>query len=201
MCEGVPRARQRNTPAQVHRVGAQTARRRRRDGGSATRSRRVLSGGAVRAAASPVSLGPVEDFGCTRCHLCEAPSIRGDDTLACGHATCASGARRVDQGRATADSLQTVESRTRVWSNLIGGPKDQRILARGQHDGAAGGTLVAYDHPSGGLVVPAGFLSFGRSLAVDPIVQRIAHHALNQAARRAAPDRNASARRAASNHG
>ena len=116
---GVPRARQRDTPAQAHRVGAQTARRRRRDGGPTTRSRRVLSGGAVPAAASPVSLGPVEDFGCTRCHSREAPSISGDDTLACGHATCASGTRRVDQGRSTADSLQTVESRTRVWSHLI----------------------------------------------------------------------------------
>ena len=36
VCEGVPRARQCDTPTQAHRVGAQAARRRRRDGGPAT---------------------------------------------------------------------------------------------------------------------------------------------------------------------
>jgi hypothetical protein len=117
--------RRRPSSSPMRRVGASTSRG--RPSCSATSPRSRTGHGrrssairrAIPAAASPVPLGPVEDFGCTRCHSCEAPSIRGDNTLAYGHATCAAGTRRVDQGGATADSLQRVASRTRVCSRVM----------------------------------------------------------------------------------
>jgi len=64
-------------------------------------------------------------------------------------------------------------------------PAGLRILARGQHGGDAGATLVAYDHPGGGLVLSAGSISFGSSLVVDAALQRIVRNALEEAAGRA----------------
>lgn len=64
-------------------------------------------------------------------------------------------------------------------------PAGLRILARGQHDDGPGATMVAYDHPGGGLVFSAGSISFGSSLAVDAALQQIMRNVLNEAASRA----------------
>jgi len=58
-------------------------------------------------------------------------------------------------------------------------PKNLVHLARGINPGGGGADMVYYDHEGGGGVFSAGSITFGGSLAVDPILSRMVQNVLD----------------------
>jgi hypothetical protein len=62
-------------------------------------------------------------------------------------------------------------------------PENIQVLAEGANTGPMNnyaGQMTYYDTPSGGFVFSAGSITFGGSLAVDPVIQKIVRNVLDE---------------------
>jgi hypothetical protein len=63
-------------------------------------------------------------------------------------------------------------------------PPNLHRLGFGRHSDGIGAELVTWDHQCGGLILSAGSIAFGGSLAVDAALQQIVRNALETARQR-----------------